>query len=495
MNTKTILKMEGIDKSFPGVDVFRNFNFDLTQGEIHCICGENGAGKSTLIKMMSGAYIPDKGTITLNDEELINITPRKAMEKGIQTIYQEHNLYPLLSVVDNLFAGNELTNGLIIDKQEMVGKTQEILEFLHSGISPYDIVGNLGSGAQKTIEIARAMIRKSKILILDEPTASFSRNEIDHLLDIVKKLAKEGISIIYISHHLDEVFVIADRVTIIRDGNKINTYEISELNEHLLIKDMVGRDVSSFYKREEAEIGEIFFEAKGMKGNGITEASLHVRRGELLGISGMIGSGRTELAELLFGVKKAEAGSMYISGEKINVKTPLDAIANKMCFITEDRQTTGLFLDHSLVNNTVIASYAKSKKPFVLPSSDIKIAEKYIKEMNVITPSVFQKVLYLSGGNQQKVVLAKWFATICDIFIFDEPTKGIDVGSKEEIYKIMTQLLKEGKSIIMISSDMPELIAMSDRIMVMRNGSIVKEVDKSGMNEENILQYSIGGNN
>ena len=348
MNEKIILEMKGIHKSFPGVKVFNDFNFDLIQGEIHGICGENGAGKSTLIKILSGAYIPDKGTIVLDGNIMMNNNPRYAMEKGIQTIYQEHNLYPLLNVVDNLFAGNELVKGLILNSKEMVDKTIEILEFLHSNISPYDIVGNLGSGAQKTIEIARALVQESKIVILDEPTASFSKNEIDHLLNIIKKLAREGISIIYISHHLDEVFVVADRVTVIRDGIKINTHNISSLDEKTLINDMVGRDVSQFYKREKAEISDILFEAKNMSGNGVTDASLYVRKGELLGISGMVGSGRTELAELLFGAKKSVTGQMYIAGEKIYNTTPYEAISNKMSFITEDRQSTGLFLDNSL---------------------------------------------------------------------------------------------------------------------------------------------------
>ncbi len=493
MKEDLILEMKGIRKSFPGVKVFDDFNFDLIKGEIHCICGENGAGKSTLIKMLSGAYVPDNGVIELYGETLVNNTPRIAMQKGIQTIYQEHNLYPLLNVVDNLFTGNELVKGIILDSQGMIDKTQEILSYLHSDLSPFDTVGDLGGGAQKTVEIARALIQESKILILDEPTASFSKNEIDLLLNILKKLSEEGISIIYISHHLDEVFVIADRVTVIRDGNKINTHPIKDLTEQILINDMVGRDVSAFYKRDEAEITDVFFEAEGVSGIGVSDASLFVRKGELLGISGMVGSGRTELAELLFGVTEMSKGQIRISGKPIRIKTPLDAIANRMCFITEDRQTTGLFLDHSLVRNTVIASYAKSKQPFILPSDDDRIAEKFIEQMNVITPSIHQKAIFLSGGNQQKVVLAKWFATVCDIFIFDEPTRGIDVGAKEEIYKIMTELLKDGKSIIMISSDMPELIAMSDRVMVMRNGRIVAGMEKKDVSEENILQYSIGG--
>ena len=330
-------------------------------------------------------------------------------------------------------------------------------------------------------------------MILDEPTASFSRKEIQHLLDVIRKLTKKGISVIYISHHLDEVFEIADRVTVIRDGNKINTYEIKDLDEPTLIRDMVGRDVSAFYNRDKAEIGEVMFEATSVSGNGVNDVSFSVCRGELLGFSGMVGSGRTELAQLLFGVKKASCGSIKILGKEVKINTPLDAVVLGMCFITEDRQSTGLFLDHTIVKNSVIASYAKTKTPFALPSDDLKIAQKYSKQMNVITPSVFQEVKLLSGGNQQKVVLTKWFATNGDIFIFDEPTRGIDVGAKEEIYKIMTQLLQDGKCIIMISSDMPELIAMSDRIMIMRNGSIVAEIQKDEMKEETILQYSIGG--
>jgi len=290
------------------------------------------------------------------------------------------------------------------------------------------------------------------------------------------------------------VFKIADRVTVIRDGQKINTYEIANLTEQQLIKDMVGRDVSAFYQRECCTIGDVMYEASDVSGKGVSHASLMVRSGEILGIAGMVGSGRTELAELLFGVEPMTTGEIRIHGKKVNIRTPLDAIANKMCFITEDRQSSGLFLIHSIVKNAVIASYAKSHMPFARPVDDVKLATKYVKAMNVITPSVDQKVVFLSGGNQQKVVLAKWFATAGDIFIFDEPTRGIDVGAKEEIYKIMTGLLKDGKCIIMISSDMPELIAMSDRIMVMRDGEMVAEVNRrEEICEENILNYSIGG--
>ena len=493
MSQNLILEMKNIYKSFPGVKVFEGFDFDLKKGEIHCISGENGAGKSTLIKILSGAYTPEHGEIYLDGNRTSIPNPRAAMQLGIQTIYQEHTLFPLLSVVENLFTGNEIERGIVLNSTRMVAKAREILKFLHSVVSPFDIVGQLGSGGQKTVEIARGLIQESRIVILDEPTSSFSQTEINHLLNILKKLSESGIGIIYISHHLEEVFVIADRVTIIRDGKKVNTYSAKDLTEQKLINDMVGRDVSLFYQRPEVPIGEVAFEVRDLEGPGVKGASFLVHRGELIGIAGMVGSGRTELANILFGVTKATAGEICINGKRINIKTPLSAISNGMCYITENRQETGLFLSHALDKNIPIASYTQTKTPFAIPGKDAKITRKYIDLLKITTPGISQLVMFLSGGNQQKVVLGKWFATSADIFIFDEPTLGIDVGAKEEIYRIMVELLQNNKAIIMISSDMPELIAMSDRIMVMRNGTMVKEMSKDVIDEENILKYSIGG--
>jgi len=488
-----ILEMKDICKAFPGVEVFDCFGFDLREGEIHCVVGENGAGKSTLIKMFSGAHTPDDGDIYL-DGELVRIPdPRSAMQLGIQTIYQEHTLFPFSNVMENLYAGNEIANGVTLNRREMAKKTRAIMESLHSKVDPLDIVGQLGSGDQKTVEIARGLLQESRIIILDEPTSSFSQTEIDHLLSIIKKLSEDGISIIYISHHLEEVFKIADRVTVIRDGIKINTYDSKDITEQKLINDMVGRDVSLFYKREKVPIGEVLFEVKDLKGNGVRNASFSVSRGELVGIAGMVGSGRTELAQILFGARRADSGEIIVDGKKVNIKTPLSAIANNMCYLTEDRQETGLFLQHTLDKNIPIASYTQTKTPFALPIEDVRLTQKYIDLLKIITPSVFQKVMFLSGGNQQKVVLGKWFATDADIFIFDEPTRGIDVGSKEEIYKTIVELLQDKKAVIMISSDMPELIAMSDKVMIMRNGTMVEEIKKDQISEENILKYSIGG--
>ncbi|MFZ4615973.1 MAG: sugar ABC transporter ATP-binding protein [Rectinemataceae bacterium] len=492
MSEDLILEMKGISKSYPGVKVFEDFDFDLRRGEVHCICGENGAGKSTLIKMLSGAHSPDKGAIYFNGASVHDLTPRSAMMMGIQTIYQEHNFFPLLTVVENLFAGSEINNGLIISKPKMVAKAQEILDYLHSDISPHDVVGKLGSGAQKIVEIAKALVQDSRVIILDEPTASFSQTEIDHLFEVIKRLVSNGMSVIYISHHLEEVFVLADRVTVIRDGRKVSTAPVGAVTEQTLIRDMVGRDVSLFYQRAHFPIGEVVFEARKLKGNGVTDVSLDLRKGELLGVAGMVGSGRTELADLLFGARRAEGGEILIGGKKVDFRTPLAAIRHRLCYITEDRQASGLFLKHPLSMNIPIVSYVRTRTPFALPSVDVKESERYVMTLGIMTPGVFQIAMLLSGGNQQKVVLAKWFMTNAEIFIFDEPTRGIDVGAKEEIYKIMIGLLEQGKSIIMISSDMPELIAMSDRVVVMRGGKLVARIDKEGISEEAILKHAIG---
>ncbi len=493
MPEELILSMKGISKSYPGVTVFEDFDFDLRRGEIHCICGENGAGKSTLIKMLSGAHSPDKGSIYFEGEEVENLSPHSAMKMGIQTIYQEHNLFPLLDVVENLYTGNQITKGLAIDRPTMIAKTRDILEYLHSEVSPFDIVGRLSSSARKVVEIAKALVQEAKVIIFDEPTASFSQVEIDHLFEIIKRLVQNGKSIIYISHHLEEVFRIADRVTVLRDGKKVNTYAVADLTEQVLIRDMVGRDVSLFYQRDKLPVAtDVVFEARNLTGNGVRDVSFSVRRGEILGVAGMDGSGRTELAELLFGVKKADSGEIFIKGKRVRMKTPLSAIKQEMCFITEDRQTMGLFLKHTLVRNIPIVSYTRTRTPFALPSDDVKISEKYVAELKIRTPSLSQLVVQLSGGNQQKVVLAKWFASRGEFFIFDEPTRGIDVGAKEEIYRIMVELLRQGKSIIMISSDMPELVAMSDRIIVMRNGMASALLENDDISQETVLKNAIG---
>ncbi len=488
-----ILSLNNVSKTFPGVKALSGVTFSLNRGEVHCLCGENGAGKSTLIKTISGAYEPDIGGNIKVDGKEVKLNPNAAMKLGIQTIYQEHMVFGSLSVTENIFAGMEITKKGVLQKDEMKQKTQEGLNFLKSTINPDAIVDTLTSGEQKIVEIAKALVFEKKVIIMDEPTASFSVTEIENLLDIVKRIKERGIGIIYISHHLEEVFKIADRISVLRDGQLINTHNASDIDEPALIKEMVGRDVSAFYSREHFTPGEVVLETKGLTGNGVKDITFSVRRGEIVGFAGMVGSGRSELMTLLFGGAKRLDGEVTILGKKVNFKTPIDAIKHKMCYITEDRQHSGLCLIHTIARNTILANMVKTKGILLTPGEEKAIGDKYVKQLSTKAKNSDALAMSLSGGNQQKVVLAKWFNTQGDIYIFDEPTRGIDVGAKQEIYKIMTDLLREGKAIIMVSSDMPEVVSMSDKIIVMKDGKIAGRLEKDNISEENILEYSIGG--
>ena len=490
---KEILKLVNISKSFPGVQALDRIDFTLNAGEIHCICGENGAGKSTLIKIISGAYQPNEGGEIWFEGNKVTLTPLGAMELGIQCIYQEHTIFRPLSVTENIFVGMEITKGGFMQRQEMRKRTQEVLDYLSSSIDPDEITGNLSSGEQKIVEFAKALVFDRKVIILDEPTASFSVTEIDNLLNIIRKIRDRGIGVIYISHHLDEVEKIADRITILRDGVLVNACESTEITQQELIRQMVGRDASMFYSREHFEPGEVVLKAEGLTGNGVVDCSFEVRRGEVLGFAGMVGSGRSELMTLLFGGAEKHSGSVKLFGAEVDLKNPRVSIRNKMCFITEDRQHTGLFTIHTIARNTIVANLLISPGAFFMPKKETEIGEDYVKRLGTKAKNADVLVGNLSGGNQQKVVLAKWFNTEGEIYIFDEPTRGIDVGAKQEIYSLMTDLLREGKAVIMISSDMPEVISMSDRIMVMKEGRIVGELAGDEVTEENVLELSIGG--
>jgi ribose transport system ATP-binding protein len=497
MSDNNLLEITNVSKSFFGVTVFADFDFIIKSGEVHCLCGENGAGKSTFIKILSGAYQPDTGEIVIDGKKVEGkLSPALSMELGIETIYQEHTLMRNMTVMENLFVGKEITNRLIVDRREMNRRTREILKSIGvTNIDPSTVVRNLGPAQQKFVEIAKAFVKEAKIIIMDEPTASFGAHEIDQLLNMVATLKQSGIGIIYISHHLEEVFRIADRVTVIRDGRKIRTYDraVEKLDEAAIIKDMVGRDASLFYARDEVEIGDVIMEVKNLSGPGVNDVSFNLHKGEILGFAGLVGAGRTELAELLFGRRKAKSGEVFINGKKIKVKTPKDAIEAGMCMVTEDRQLTGLFIRQKISLNAIIAQTVKRGKKFINPKFDWTITKKYIDKLRVKCKGPDQKVCYLSGGNQQKIAFCKWFITDGEVFIFDEPTRGVDIGAKEEIYHLMVQLCREGKSILMISSDMPEVIAMSDRVMIMKNNGIIAEIQKQELDSETILQYALGG--
>ena len=487
-----ILRLSHISKTFPGVRALQDISFDLKRGEVHCLCGENGAGKSTLIKILSGAYQPDEGGQIVFDGNMVSLTPLTAMKMGIHTIYQEHIVFNHLNITENVFAGAEITRRGLVQRKEMRRQTERVLSYLKSDLDPDMRMSDLTSGQQKIVEIAKALMSKSNVIILDEPTASFSSREIGTVLDIVRTVKEDGIGVIYISHHLDEVFEIGNRATVLRDGRKVSMYPIAGLTKTALIKDMVGRDPSTFYKRERVKLGEVVLEARNLTGNGVRNVSFDLRRGEVLGIAGMAGSGRSELLEVLFGSAPLVHGEIVIHGKSVRQSSPKSAIRNKMCFITEDRQSTGLFLPKTIADNVAVANMVNTRQVLAWPSSEALTGEKFVKILNIKAPNAQTRVVNLSGGNQQKVVLGKWFNTGGEIYLFDEPSHGIDVGSKQEIYKVMVDLLKEGKAILMVSSDMPEVISMSDRVIVFKRGEIAGELTGERITEENILTLSIG---
>jgi ABC-type sugar transport system ATPase subunit len=490
-----ILRLNNISKTFPGVRALQGISFDLLRGEVHCLCGENGAGKSTLIKILSGAYEPDTGGEITFEGRKVSLTPHEAIKLGIQTIYQEHFVFGTLSIMENIFAGAEIANAVFLKKGEMRRKTEEVLRYLKSDLDPDAKLNELSSGEQKIVEVAKGLIFRRSVMILDEPTASFSSKEIETLLDIIRTVKNSGVGVIYISHHLEEVFEIGDRVTVLRDGRKVRMHDRKGLTKATLIKDMVGRDPSTFYKREHVPIGEVVFEARNVTGNGATNISFTLRRGEILGIAGMVGSGRSELMNVLFGGARLDYGEILINGKLVKHGSPRDSIKDRMCFITEDRQSTGLFLPQTVAQNVAVANYVNTRDFIVRPREIVETGDRFVKMLNIKTNDSRTRVVNLSGGNQQKVVLAKWFNTDGEIYIFDEPTRGIDVGSKQEIYQLMVDLLKQGKAIIMVSSDMPEVISMSDRVLIMHNGHKAGELSKETLTEENILAYSIGDKN
>ena len=492
-----ILVIKGITKKFPGVIALENVDFDLYRGEIHCLVGENGAGKSTFIKILSGAYRPDSGEIWLFDKKYQYLTPAIAIDLGIQTAYQESVLVETLTVAENIFLGNEIVkkNGFF-DHKRTLRLAEESLKSFGIDIEPSVVVENLSTAEKQIVSIVKALSRNTKILILDEPTSSLSSEEVRLLHRILKKIASSGVSVIYISHHLEEVFEIGDRITVFKDGKKINTHSESSINHDVLIKEMVGRPASLFYKREKIVISEkkkrllevVDFNREKI----VKKVSFSVKSGEIFGIGGMVGSGRTELVRMMFGLDKRDRGKMFLDGKDITPNSPLDAIKIGISFITEDRQKSGLILIRPIKENISLAKMNITRGFFINQRKEEKIISDIVKKLRIVTPTLEQPVMYLSGGNQQKVVLAKWLFTDSNIFIFDEPTRGIDVGSKEEIYKLMVELAKQNKIIIMVSSDMPELIAMSDKVGIMREGRMIKILEREEVTEEKLLSYSIG---
>lgn len=499
-----ILEMQNITKEFPGVKALDDVNLKVKQGEIHALCGENGAGKSTLMKVLSGVYPHGtySGDIFFHNEVCIFKDIKQSEELGIVIIHQELALVSELTIAENLFLGNEIVNKGVIDWNKTILRTRELLKKVGLSESPNTKVSDIGVGKQQLVEIAKALSKDVKLLILDEPTASLNENDSENLLNLLLDLKKQGMSAIIISHKLNEIEKVADSITILRDGKTIETLDVKndQVDENRIIKGMVGRDLTNRYPERISHIGEVVFEVKDwnvyhpkhMDRKVIDNVSLTIRRGEIVGVAGLMGAGRTELAMSLFGraYGKNINGKIIKSGKEVQFKDVTAAINNGLAYVSEDRKGNGLILMEDIKQNITLATLDRISKHSVLDKNqEIKVAEEYRQKFRIKTPSIFQKAGNLSGGNQQKIVLSKWVFSEPDILILDEPTRGIDVGSKYEIYTIINDLVNEGKSILMISSELPELLGMCDRIYVMNEGRITGEVLKEEANQEKLMKY------
>lgn len=491
-----LLEMKNIEKEFSGVYALKGIRFDLKAGEIHSLVGENGAGKSTLMKVLSGAYTPGGGSIKINGKEYRALTPSLSKDLGIHVIYQENDLVPSMNIVENIFIGSEISRHGFVDFEAMKTRTEAKIEELGLELDPLTKISDLSVSEIQFVKILKALATEPQILVMDEPTSMFHVRDAQKVLDLAVKIAGKGIGIVYISHFLEEVRKISDRITVIRDGEAINTYDNPnrDIDLNLITCDMVGRPLDIFYKKEKNEIGEVILEVKDLQlKKDSPKISFYLRRGEILGLSGMVGSGRTEIVRALTGADPKYAGEILLNGERIRTKNPADSIKKGFAHITEDRQELGLALGLSVLENiTVVGLRQKVKGFFMNYKNHVKWIEPLVERLRIKTPGVWSETMYLSGGNQQKVVLAKWLFADQNIYIFDEPTRGIDVNAKAEFYKEMSNITKQGKSIIMISSDMPELISMSDRILVIRKGGVDGELSGQEMTEENIIKLALG---
>ena len=498
MENNYLLEMNHITKVFPGVKALDDMSFNLKPGEVHVLIGENGAGKSTLMKILAGAYSPDGGELFIEGKKVTRFNPIAAQKNGIGIIYQEFNLIPYLSVAENIFIDHMPRRaGVLVDKKKMHEEAQKLLSSMKMNVDTHVLAHSIPVAQQQMVEVAKALTHDLKVLIMDEPTASLSDVEIEQLFEIIRSLTKQGIGIIYISHRLQEIPIIGDRITILRDGKYICTRDVNDISTEEMVKLMVGREISDLYKRDRQTPGELALKVESLCSlkERLKDINLELRRGEIVGLAGLVGAGRTELVRTLFHVDAYDSGNIYLFGKEVNKNsTPRQVIDRGLSLVPEDRKRQGLSLILPISQN-IVMSNMKKLQPYGIIRSKVekKVVDKYIKDINVITPSREQLAGNLSGGNQQKVVLAKWLCTKADIIIFDEPTRGIDVGAKGEIYALMNELVKEGKAILMISSELPEIIGMSDRIYVMRNRRIVCELNSSEATQELIISYAMEG--
>ncbi len=491
-----ILELKGIKKHFPGVQALDGVNFNVKPGEIHALVGENGAGKSTLVKIISGIFRPDAGEIFYKGKKITIQDPHHAQGLGIAAIYQEPSLYPDLSVLENIFMGRQPTKGLFgfIDWKTMRAEAEGVFRSIGVEIDLDAPAGSLSIANQQLVQIAKAFSQKAQILIMDEPTSPLSQRETEALFNIMCKLRDQGIAIIYITHRLEEVFTLADRVTVLRDGKYMGTYLINELSYQFLISLMVGRTLSQLFPQERVEIGAPILRVRGLTRKGrFYNINFELRRGEILGLAGLVGAGRSEVARAIFGIDPADEGEIEVDGRSMKIKNPWEALAAGIAYLPEDRHREGIIGPLKVRENISLAILDKLCKASIISfQKERALAEEYVEKLDIRTPSVEQLVMNLSGGNQQKVIIARWLASKPRIFIMDEPTRGIDVATKPEIHRLMKQFAKEGMGILMISSELPEILGMSDRILVMREGCIVGELSREEATQERIMSLASG---
>lgn len=487
----SILSMRGIGKWYPGVHALNGVDFDLEPGEVHALVGENGAGKSTLIKILSGATPNDEGTIELDGKRIDPLTPVKSQAAGICVVYQEINLVPQMSVLQNIYLGTELDKGLFCDDSAMRVGVENLLSRLGVQISPNKRVSELSTAQQQMVEIAKGLLQKARILVLDEPTAALTSEEIEKLFEVIRTLKSQGVSIVYISHRLEEIYMIADRITVLRDGNYICTSTTDKLTNDQLIKYIVGRELSQQYPNIATTIGNEMLRVDHLTNGKIQDVSFAVKAGEILGFAGLVGSGRTEILRAIFGADSFDSGKIYVKGKEVTITDPKSAIANGIALVPEERKSQGLILSLSCKANITMAYLKKiCRFGFVRERAENEIVDEQVKSIQIKCANTEYKASTLSGGNQQKLVIAKWLCCNSDILLVDEPTRGIDVGAKNEIYELMKKACNDGRAIVMVSSDLPELLGVADRIIVMHEGKISGELKKEEFDSERILRLA-----
>ncbi|MEH2310728.1 MAG: sugar ABC transporter ATP-binding protein [Nostoc sp.] len=494
-----VLEMQGITKRFHGVSALQNVNLTIYPGEVHALMGENGAGKSTLMKILAGAYIADEGEIRINGQPLKITNPATARKAGINLIYQELNVAPNLTVTENMFMGSELRRGQFLDRKAMQQEAEQVLESLGANFTAQTIVGTLSIAEQQQVEIARALKDKSRVLVMDEPTAALSDRESEHLFEVIRKLRRDGIAIIYISHRMEEIYALADRISVLRDGQYIGSLTRSEISPQRLVQMMVGRSMQDFYEHQrQMNPGPVVLSVRNMSDarKKVEPASFELHAGEILGLSGLVGAGRTELSRLIFGADRKASGEVFLNGKKLEINTPSDAIAAGIGYVPEDRKDQGLFLEMSSRKNIAINTLKQDAKAGIVnwPSVN-RLSTEAVENFNIRLANLEIRALDLSGGNQQKLLLARWLAIKPKVLMLDEPTRGVDIGAKSEIYRIMSELAAQGVAILMVSSELSEIVGMSDRVLVMREGQLVGELDGSlgkEITQEKIMHYATG---